>query len=129
MSPKRSSTHAHDCSCTAVKIFAAAKISLRVERCGERRGREFPNSLNEMGRENENAACTSAARSQLNCAARKIVFVERRLVRFARVLCCAHLDAAMHNRNSWNQRKLDSISKSKGRSIRLMQLISVLPSF
>jgi hypothetical protein len=54
--------------------------------------------LNEIGQQNENFARRVAARSSIICAMQEIVFNKRRLVRLARLLCCAHLDAAMHNR-------------------------------
>ena len=60
----------------------------------------FLNLLSEMGQQNGNIACVLAPRSRTICAAREIFFIKRRLVRVARLLCCAHLDAAMHNRQS-----------------------------
>jgi hypothetical protein len=54
--------------------------------------------LNEIGQQNENIGRRVAVRSSIICAPRKIVYNKRRLVRLARLLCCAHLDAAMHNR-------------------------------
>jgi hypothetical protein len=76
--------------------------------------------LNEIGQQNENLAHPFAVRSSIICAMQKIVFKKRRLVELARLMCCAGLDAAMHNRNHGTARKLDSIFESNGRSIRLL---------
>jgi hypothetical protein len=56
--------------------------------------------LSEIGQQNEKVARAFAARNCIFCAARKIVFIKRRLVQPARLLRCVPLDAAMHNRNS-----------------------------
>jgi len=53
-----------------------------------------------MGQQNGNLARVIAAHTRDFCAAQKIVFIERRLVQMARLLCCAHLDAAMHIRDT-----------------------------
>jgi hypothetical protein len=56
--------------------------------------------LSEIGQQNEKVARAFAARNCILCAARKIVFIKRRLVQPARLLRCVPLEAAMHNRNS-----------------------------
>jgi hypothetical protein len=53
-----------------------------------------------MGQQNGNVGRAFVPRSRIICATRKMFFIERRLVRVARLLCCVHLDAAMHNRQS-----------------------------
>jgi hypothetical protein len=56
--------------------------------------------LSEMGQQSGNVEYTLALRLRIICAPRKIFFIERRLVQIARIPCCVHLDAAMHNRKS-----------------------------
>jgi hypothetical protein len=98
-----------------------------------------------MGQQNGNVACALAPRSRIICATRKIFFIERRLVRVARLLCCVHLEAAMHNRQSKTgaqirfdfgieqaQHPTDAIAASHWcnyRSITLVQLMSVRRRF
>jgi hypothetical protein len=66
----------------------------------------FPMFLSEMGQQSGNIEHTLALRTRIICAAQKIFFIERRLV--PAILCCVHLDAAMHNRKSDMTRKFDS---------------------
>jgi len=64
--------------------------------------------LSEMGQQSGNVEHTLALRSRIICATQKIFFIERRLIQIAHILCCVHLDAAMHNRKSDMTRKFDS---------------------
>jgi hypothetical protein len=86
--------------------------------------------LSEMGRQSGNVEHTVALRSRIICATQKIFFIERRLVQIARILCCVHLDAAMHNRKSDtdSQIRFDSGLK-QARHQRLMSSMHVRSRF
>jgi hypothetical protein len=80
--------------------------------------------LNEIGRESGNIARTSHGRPLNNLCDAENRFAGRRLVPVARLLCCADLDAAMHNRNPGDSpRESDSIFESNRRSIKPKQLM------
>jgi hypothetical protein len=86
--------------------------------------------LSEMGQQSGNVEHTVAPRSRIICATQKIFFIERRLVQIARILCCVHLDAAMHNRKSDtdSQIRFDSGLK-QARHQRLMSSMHVRSRF
>ena len=83
-----------------------------------------------MGRQNDIVARATATHTRKKLCVAENLFVERRLVHPARFLCCARLDAAMHNRTrgTFTEMRFDFGVEQAEESNRL-QLMPVALSF
>jgi hypothetical protein len=85
---------------SAVEMLAGAKLQIVRTRLPFFIVRLFPNSLNEIGRESGNVACSRRGAYATSLCDAQNLYDRKRLVLIAHLVRCVDFEAAMHNRSS-----------------------------